>query len=313
MTQSTSAAVHIQGSTIRYAEIEREGTALILRRLDQTTAEVDLARAVWGEEETPDALDRAEDLVQEMMGDADVSLMGWVVDPLDVYSFFMPLPEGLGASERERRIAYQAALTTDTRSPEALHTTSHAVRTVEVEGETTEWVHVLAVPQPVADRMASLSVPVPASNRVRMTSPKAAAQAMRRHAGGQEETADADDISYRLAMGQYPSHTEYALTHNGQWHHAHAAEEARAAENRVYYAVGFLNRIEVSPDQVDEVFVYGPDAAPDPEGPIAEVFGMPPVRLDPFVGLRVTDESPAQGPAGGYVPCIGGALAAQPT
>lgn len=309
MTQSTAAAVHIQGDMLRCAEIERGESGLVLRRLAQESADLDVAHALWAGERAAEAADQVRALVDEMLGGTAAPRIGWVTDPLDAYSFFMPLSRGLDDADRERRIAYQAALVTDTRSSEALQTTSRSVRTAEVDGEAVEWVHVLAVPRAVAERMKALTASLTVPNLIRVTSPEAAAQVLRRPAPADQE---APACPYRLALGQYSTHTEYTLTRSGQWHHAHVAREARALENRVYYAVGFLNRIGVSPEQIEKSFVYGPDAAPSPDGLIAEVFGAEPGLLDPCAGLRFTGEHSADEMARLYVPCIGGALAAQP-
>lgn len=312
MTQSISAAIHIQGPTIRYAEIGRENEALTLRRLGRESFEFDVMSVLWGEEGDADALDQVEGGVQDALEDTEASSVELVVHPLEVYSFFMPIPTGLSEQARERRVAYQVALVTDTRSSEALHTTTQSVRTVEEGGETIEWIHVLAVPEAVEERMETLTDSFPGQDSARMISPKAAARVMRRHDGSEHASSATGEGAYRLGIGQYPTHTEYAVTHDGEWHHAHAAQEARTPENRVYYAVGFLNRIEVSPSEIGALFVYGPDADPGADGSFETVFDRRPAPLDPFEGLRFTEDTSREEAPAPYVPCIGGALAAQP-
>ncbi len=311
MTQSTSAAIHIQGPTIRYAEIGRENEDLTLRRLGRETFEFDVKSVLWGEEEDADALNQVEVGVRDALEDTEASSVELVVHPLDVYSFFMPIPIGLSEQVRERRVAYQAALVTGTRSSEALHTTSQSVRTVEEEGETIEWIHVLALPQAVEERMETLTASFPGQDPVRMISPKAAARVMRRHAGSEHAPSAEREGAYRLAVGQYPTHTEYTITHDGEWHHAHAVQEARTPENRMYYAVGFLNRIEVSPSEIGALFIYGSDADPDADGSFEAVFDRRPALLDPFGGLRLAEDTSWEEAPATYVPCIGGAMAAQ--
>ncbi|PSQ55629.1 MAG: hypothetical protein BRD28_00205 [Bacteroidetes bacterium QH_10_64_37] len=312
MTQSISAAIHIQGPTIRYAEIERENEALTLRRLGRELLGFDVMSVLWGEERDADALDRVGAVVREVLEDTEGASVKLVVHPLDVYSFFMPIPTGLSEQAQDRRVAYQAALVTDSRSSEALHTTSHSVRTVEEDGETIEWIDVLAVPQAVEERMGTLAASVPGQDPVRMISSKAAARVMRRHAGSEHAPSEESEGAYRLAVGQYPTHTEYAVTHDGKWHHAHAAQEARTPENRVYYAVGFLNRIGVSPSEIGALFLYGSDAGPGADGPFETVFDCRPAPLDPFEELHLTEDTSREEAPAPYVPCIGGALAAQP-
>ncbi|WP_103019985.1 hypothetical protein [Salinibacter altiplanensis] len=307
--QSISAAVHIQGSTIRYAEIERDGSDLDLRRCGEEAFEVDVARVLWGEER-PEALDEIAAALARIFDDADTSAVGLVVHPQDAYSFFMPLPEGLSPDERDRRVAYQAALVTNTRSPSALHTVSKSVRTTTEKGESIEWVHVLAVPQQVKARTDALFAEVAAEETTgRVLSAEAAAHLMGPFEEGGALVAPADgEETYRLAIGQYADHTEYALTRGGRWHHAHAAQDAPTAADQAYYAAGVLNRIGAAPDALDALVVYGADADAVTDEPFKSVFGCTPAVLDPFEQLHRTWEPDAEKP-GEYVPCIGGALA----
>ena len=307
MTQSISAAIHIQGPTIRYAEVARTASGVELRRLGRERIEVDVVRVLWGEENGVEALDEMVAAVGGALHDTEASTVGLVVHPLDVYSFFVPLPDGLSDDERERRVAHQAALVTNTRSLDALHTLRRSIRTDTEGDEAVEWVHVLAVPQEVEARMRTLLSEVPAPEAAgRLLSPEAAARLVE-HAGSGGEVDPPTD-GYRLAIGRYAAHTEYALSHDGAWHHAHAAEDARTPDDQVYYAVGMLNRIGLSPDVVDHIHVYGdaPNAAPD--GPFETAFGCSPVALDPFAAVDVATDLPDEEPASTYVPCVGGAL-----
>jgi len=304
--QSISAAVHIQGPTIRYAEVERDGSDVDLRRFGEEAFEVDVPRVLWGDT-SPEPLDEIAAAMARIFDDTDASGVGLVLHPLDAYSFLTPLPVELSAEERDRRVAYQAALVTNTRSPGALHAISKSVRTASVNGETVEWVHVLAVPQQVEARMNTLFAEVSGMDTTgRLLSAEAAAHLMGRSEGG---AAPADDEEgYQLAIGRYAGHTEYALTRNGRWHHAHAAQNAPTAEDQAYYAVGMLNRIGVGPDAIEGLVVYGADAEATADEPFASVFGCTPTVLDPFGRLHRIWEPDAAQP-GEYVPCIGGALA----
>jgi hypothetical protein len=309
MTQSISAAIHIRGPTIRYAEIGRDGSALAVRRFGQEPLEFDVTRALW-EEDEGDALDRVTAVVQEALEHTEASTFGLVVHPLDAYSFFMPISTGLSERERGQRIAHQAALVTNTRSPDALHTTSRWVRTVVADGEKIDWVHVLAVPQAVEERLETLTAALPVQDFAHMASMEAVAGLMGRVESERVPSAE-NGGSYRLGIGQYPAHTEYTLTHEGRWYHAHAAQEARSPENRAYFGVGLLNRIGVPLDEVGQLFVYGPEADPVPEGPFASIFGRPPV---PFVLSEVLpqlSEHTGEEVSDAYLLCLGGALGAQ--
>lgn len=305
MTQSTSAAFHIQGTALRYAEVGHGPEGMDLQRLGRRTFEFDVARALW-EGETG-ALDRLGTVVQEVSSTLKASTVQVVVHPLDVYSFAAPLPAGLSDPARRRHATHQTALATGARSPDTLHISLRSTRTVETEGETIEWVHVLAVPEAVDERLQALVEALPAEVHGRMVTSEAAARLMGRVEQGEEVSApDAD--GYSLAIGQYPTHTEYALTHNRAWWHAHAAQEARSPENRAYYAVGMLNRIGVPTGAVDRVFAYGAAPATDLADVSEAVFGVRPTSLDPFSVFRRTSGPPQEEAPGLYAPCIGGAL-----
>jgi len=310
MTQSISAAIHIQGPTIRYAEIGPGSSAADLRRFGRETFEFDVMRAVWGEEGGAKALDRVGVAAQEALDGTEASTIGLVVHPLDVYSFFMPLPAGLSERERGQRVVHQAALLTKTRSPDALHTTAQSVRTVEAEGEALEWIHVLTVPRAVEERLETLVAALPAQDFGRMVSTEAVAQLMG-HTGTERALPAENEGAYRLAIGQYPSHTEYALTRDGTWHHAHAAQEARSPENRAYYGVGLLNRIGVPLNEIERLFVYGPDADSAPSGPFGSIFNCSPVPAHPSEVFPRMSGLPGEEALGPDLLCIGGALSAQ--
>ncbi len=307
MTQSISAAIHIQGPTIRYAEIEREDPALRLRRLGEETFEFDVARALW---EEGDAFDQVEAVAQTALEGTEASVLGLVVHPLDVYSFFVPVSTGLSERERGERVAHQAALVTNTRSPDALHTTSRLVRTVEARGEAIDWVHVLAVPQTVKQRLESLTAALPVQDLVQMVSAEASACLMS-HAESEQALPAENEGPYRLAIGQYPTHTEYALTHEEAWYHAHAAQEARSPENRAYFGVGLLNRIGVPLSEIGRLLVYGPDADPVRDGSFESIFGCSPVSFTPSKALPSLSGRPEEEVSDAHLLCIGGALSIQ--
>jgi hypothetical protein len=304
MTQSTSAALHILGPTIRYVEVVREGEAQDLRRLGARTFPFDVARALWGEEGSDD-LDRVAEAVQSVFSGLDAAALRVVVNPPDVFSFFIPIPVGVSDAERRRYATAQTALVTGVRSPDTLTLSLQSIRPLE-GNDTIEWVHVLALPQEVAERMDTLTDSLPVQDVSRMVSSQAAARVVGQRERSNPSSAENGD-NYSLAIGQYATHTEYVLLRDGSWHHAHAAQEARSSANRAYYAVGFLNRVGLAVQAVDHLFVYGPRAAA--EGPWETVFGSRPVLLDPFETLRrVPDRFEKPNGAEEYVPCIGGAL-----
>lgn len=304
MTQSTSAALNIQGPTIRYAEVVREGETQDLRRLGDQTFPFDVARALW-EEEGADDLDRVAEAVQSVFSGLDAAELRVVVHPLDVFSFFTPIPVGLSEAKRRRYVTAQTALVTGARSPDSLTLTLQSIRPVE-GNDTVEWAHVMALPHEVSERLDALTDSLPVRDISRMVSSEAAARVVARVERSNPSPVE-NEGSYGLAVGRYATHTEYALVRDGAWHHAHAAQEGRNSANRAYYAVGFLNRVGVAAQAVDHLFLYGPAAAG--EVPWETVCDCQPVSLDPFEGLRrVPDRFKEPDRAEEFVPCIGGAL-----
>lgn len=303
MTQSTSAALHIQGPTIRYAHVVREGDACDLRLLEEQAFAFDVTRALW-EENRSDDLEHVAETSRRVFSDLDVAVLRVVLNPLDVFSFFTPIPAGLSDRGQRRYVTSQTALVTGARSPNTLNLSLQPVR--PAKDDAIEWVHVLALPQAAAERMDALTNSLPVQDVARMTSSEAAAWVVG-HAEVSSPFPAETEATYSLAIGQYGTHTEYSLTREGTWHHAHAAQEARSPANRIYYAAGFLNRVGVGAQAVDRLFVYGPEAGTD--GPFEAVFDCQPESLNPFEGLRrVPDRFEEQQETGGYVPCIGGAL-----
>lgn len=304
MRQSTSAALHIQGSTIRYAEVVREGEAQDLRRLGAQTFPFDVARALW-EEEGADDLDHVAEVVQRAFSGLDAAVLRVIVHPLDVFSFFTPIPVGLSEAKRRQYATAQTALVTGARSPDNLALALQSVRLVE-GNDTVEWVHVLALPHEVAERMEALTDSLPVQDVTWMVSSEAAARVVGLVERSNSRSAE-NEVTYGLAVGRYATHTEYALVRDGTWYHANATQEGRSSANRAYYAVGFLNRVGVAVDAVDHLFLYGPQGGA--EKPWETVFDCRPISLDPFEGLRrVPDRFEEPDRAGEVVPCIGGAL-----
>lgn len=310
MSEQVSAAIHIQGPTIRCAEVVREPSALDLRRFGHRTFEFDVARALWNGGSEADGLDRVGAAAREELEGTDAAEVRVVVHPLDAYSFFTPISAELSERDRMRQVIQQAALLTGIRSPDSLRITPRSVRTVDPgTGGAIEWIHVLAVPKAVRERMEALVSGLSVQEHVQMVSTEAAARLMGYTEGQETGQVEAPSVpSYRLAVGQYPSHTEYTLTHDQTWYHAHATREAGRPENQIYYAVGVLNRLGIPLEDIDRLFVYGADADPETFETFEAEFDCVAELLDPFQVLRQFSERPPREALGSFVPCIGGTL-----
>lgn len=311
MSESVSAAIHIQGTVIRYAELVWKGATPSLHRHGHRAFEFDLPRVLRDETGSATALDRVEAAIEEELGETEASEVCLVVSPLAAFSFFTPISSGLSERDRMRRVVQQAALVTGIRSPDSLRITPRVVRTVEVEGEEpVDWIHVLAEPKTVNERMEALAASVPAQECVQMVSSEAAARLVghvEAEKGPSSEPSNARG-PFSLAVGQYSSHTEYTLTHNHTWYHAHASQDVQRPENRAYFAVSFLNRIDVSPRDVGCLYLYGNDVDRGEHGPLEAVFDHEVELLDPFQILGESLKQSGGGATGSYAPCVGAAL-----
>lgn len=308
MDDSVSAALSIQGDALRFAELGRCGDdSLRLLRAGTETFPFDLSRALLREEGTPEQTRRVRGVLEDVLGDTSARTLRVAIHPPDSYSFFTPISSDVPVRDRKRQLLQQTALVTGVRSTTELHLTSETVRTTQdSEGEPFMWVHVLAVPDAVDRRMADLLGALPPREHAWIVSSEAVSRVTARieRAGGSAQEALRP---YTLVVGQYPTHTEYALSRNREWYHAHYAEEARSPENRAYFAVGFLNRVGVPLDGVGRLFVYGVDLELDAYAPFEQIFGQEPEVLDPGRGVDDGVDGVPDGP-GAFAPCVGAAM-----
>lgn len=307
MSDSVSVALTIQDNVLRYAELERRDEGGRLLRFGSETFSFDLTRALLREEGDPKQTRRVEETLATVLEGTTARDLRVAVHPPNSYNFFTPISSDVPVRDRKRQLLQQAALVTGVRSSKTLHMTSDTVRTTQdSEGEPFMWVHVLAVPNAVDERMEQIVQGLPIREHAWMGTSEAASRVMSRieRTGGSAQEALRP---YTLAIGQYPAHTEYALSRNREWYHAHYAQEAHSAENRAYFAVGFLNRVDVSLNGVGRLFVYGVNVDLDLYLPFESIFGQEPEILDPFRAVDDrTDDTPDE-PCG-YAPSIGAAM-----
>jgi len=307
MSESVSAAISIQGQTLRCAELERRDESYVLRRLGEETFSFELSQALLRPEGDAQKARTVGQAVAEELAGTEARILRVAIHPPDGYSFFTPISSDVPVRDRKRQLLQQAALVTGVRSTKELHMTSDTVRTTQdSEGEPFMWVHVLAVPDAVDQRMAELVDPLPVREHQWIVSSEAAARVTSRteRTGGSATEALRP---YTLAVGQYPSHTEYALSRNREWYHAHYAEEAESPENRAYFAVGFMNRVDVPLNAVGRVYVYGMDVDLEEYVSFEGVFGREPQVLNPFRVVRTSSEESSD-QACAYAPCIGAGI-----
>lgn len=307
MSDSASATLTFQDDTLRYAEIERHDEGLRLLRLGAETVPFDLTEALLRRDADSGQVQRVQEVLQQGLEDTRARDLRLAVHPPQSYSFFTPISSDIPVRDRQRQLLQQAALVTGVRSKSELHMTSETVRTMQdSEGEPFMWVHVLAMPDAVEERIAALMEALPVREHAWMGTSEAASRVTSRV----ERTSGSAKGAlrpYTLAVGQYSTHTEYALSRNREWYHSHYAEEAFSAENRAYFAVGFLNRLDVPLDAVGRLFVYGTDVEVSAYRPFQSIFGEAPEILDPFQVVE-WDEATAPDQPSAFAPCVGAGL-----
>lgn len=307
MSESVSAAISIQGDTLRYAELERLEEGHGLRQFGAETFSFDLTRALLRREAVTEQVHQVREALRGVLGETEARTLRVAVHPPDGYSFFTPISSDVPVRDRKRQLLQQAALVTGVRSTGELAMTSETVRTTQdSDGEPFMWVHVLAVPNEVDERMETMSDSLSVRTHTWLVTSEAAARVTGRveRAGGSAQEALRP---YTLGVGQYPTHTEYSLSRNREWYHAHYTQEAHSSDNRAYFAVGFLNRVDVPLDAVGRVFVYGVDLDLEQYTSFRSIFGREVEPLDPFRAVENQTDRSAEEPCA-YAPCIGAAM-----
>lgn len=307
MSESVSAAITIQGDTLRYAEVKRTDQSHRLLRVGQEEFPFDLAQALLHEEGDAQQIGQMGTVLAEVFEDTEARDLRVGVHPPDAYSFFTPISSNVPVRDRKRQLFQQAALITGVRSADELDMNSQTVRTTQdSDGEPFMWVHVLAVPTAVDERMSEIVGTLPMARYDWIVSSEAAGRVTSRleRTGGSAQEALRP---YTLAVGQYPSHTEYSLSRNREWYHAHYAEEAQSPENRAYFAVGIMNRVDVPLDAVGRLYVYGKDVDLGDYGPFVNIFDRTPEVLNPFRVVQ-SRTNPSEEEGGAYAACIGAGM-----
>jgi hypothetical protein len=308
MSDAVSVAIDMYGPVIRYAEVElRDGPARLLR-LGSCDFDFNAAADLLGTD-APRHFDSVVSALQDAIGSTEASKLVVCVHPPDSYSFFTPISAELPVKKRREQLYQQAALLTGTRDPEGLDLTSKTVRTEQdSEGDAVMWVHVLAVPAAVDERIAALADALPVRDYQWVSSPEAAA----RVAGQTELTGITQEQALRpftLSIGEYDSHTEYTLSRDRQWFHSHHTREADTPADRLYFAIGLLNRLDVPIRGVGRIFVYGQDPDLSAYKPFETIFGVPLESLDALAVLDANrDGFGPEFDSGSYAPSVGASI-----
>src|SRR5690606_2692752 len=148
------------------------------------------------------------------------------------YSFFSALPAGISDAARKVRLQQETALVAGVETP--LRLTVDALHAEAVgDGERAEWVHVLAVPERLHTRLERILRSLPQPRHRLMLSMQAAATTVgrlrRQNSPDVSPEAGAEagvevEAPYTLAVGWYPTHVEFTVCRDKQWHFSHFTE-----------------------------------------------------------------------------------------
>jgi hypothetical protein len=313
------AALHFARDTLYYADLTQRGEGARLRRLGTCAFDFDVTTALLDPDAAPDdaLLQRVIERLQDAFDASSAERLHLVVHPPDAFAFVAPTPADAAPEARRRALVQQASLLTGIRTPGGMHLTTEplhapprrdathpdAATDDAAEGDaeaTTAYTQVLVVPRAVDDRLGRMvqALPFPAHR-----------WALTTHGAGRLALVLERDYAsatlalrpYSLAVGFYPTHTEYGLCHDGQWRYTHHAD-AHAPGDRVYFALALLKRLGAPVHLVGRLFAYGPDLGAAALAPFGDVFSVAPEPLDPAAALPADGAARAT-PA--YAPCLG--------
>lgn len=298
------AGIDIYGDTVRYAEVQSQGEGVYrLRRLGSCDFAFDVADELLHGDDTQhtDVLTNA---LRDVFAGTEATTLRIALHPTDAYAFFTLVGEATSDAQRQEQMAQEAALLAEVSSPDTLHVTSEAVRTDTLsDGRSVEWMHVLALPTPVQERLAAAVRPLPHERHEWLLTTQGTARVAEWMAAREEAPSEA--TPYTLVIGRYANHAEYVVLQNGSWHFGHHAV-TRSPADCAYYGVALLERLDIPFDAVGRVRVYGEDVASADLAPLESVVGTEPAPLDPLpvVGLTPADLQNDIRPEM-YVPCVG--------
>lgn len=317
------AALHLARDTLYYADLTQRADGPRLRRVGACTFDFDVTAALLAPDDAPEdapddaLLQRVIERLQAAFDASSAERLLLVVHPADAFAFVAPVPARAAPAARRRALVQQASLLTGIRTPGAMRLTTEPLQAparretpphpggtsgddAAGDPEATAYTQVLVVPRAVDDRLGRMvqALPFPAHR-----------WALTTHGAGRLALVLEQDYAsatlalrpYSLAVGFYPTHTEYGLCHDGRWRYTHHAE-AHAPDDRVYFALALLKRLGAPVHLVGRLFAYGPDLGAAALAPFGDVFSVAPEPLDPAAALPAEGATRAT-PA--YAPCLG--------
>ena len=304
MEHHTSASIEILGTELRYAEVERDGDSRRLVRLGSCSFDFELEDVISGgqEGEWTETLEYA---VRDILAGSSALDLHVALHPPLGSSLFVPIPVDMSKKERLKRLWQDVAVAFP--GEETAFSTELIRPEVLTDGENIEWWHVLAVPANIAKTLEEVLRRIEAG-RLRFCASMSGAAAVLRHLARSrvEETPVA--VPYRIGIGRYAAHTEFVLMRNQAWQFG-ATFSARVPSDRLYMLQSLLEGLNVSVEEVLDIYTYGCESDETLVALCEAVFGRQVTTLDP---LSVVDHQ-VDGLTSGltiqaYAPCVGANL-----
>lgn len=298
------AAIDIYDSVLRYAEVEQYASRYRLLRLGSCDFDFDVGRELV-DPANGDQLDTVANALRDVFSGSVAATLNITVHPPRCLSFFSPMPAGAVAGDRKLRLQQEAALLAGT--DESVHVTADTVHAQVLDsGGEVDWVHVLAIEEPVQNRVDRLTGKLPHSRRRLMVSMHAAASTIERLES--RDGLDGGGGAYSMAIGWYADHVEYTLCRDRQWYfskHTNAVPPVDVA----YFSAAMLKQLRLKTRQVRHLYIYGNAVDPLLFADLETVFGLKVERLNPLTVLDLDPGSLASDfDAEAYVGCVGAAL-----
>lgn len=301
------AGVDIYESTLRYAEVERNGSDYRLLKLGSCEFDFNMAQALAGGAQ-PMYLDTLADALNDVFSESQASDLHVVFHPSNCYSFFTPLYIDMTEEDRKRRLQEEATLLTSETGPMPLHLTADVVHTETLENNrVVEWFHVLGIQERVHSQLDRILRGLPHSSYRFNLSTRGTANAIEQLAR-KEQTELSDEAPYSLAIGFYKTHIEYVICRRFRWFFSHYIVSTSSADS-VYFALALMRRLNLERSEVGQLFIYGEEIETEVFAILQDVFNLNAEVLNPIEVVSLDRKNPGMHfTAEAYVPCIGIAM-----
>ncbi len=301
------AGVDLYESTLRYAEVERNGSDFKLLKLGSCEFDFNMAQSL-GEGAQPAHLETLSEALNDVFSESIATELHVVFHPSNCFSFFTPLFVDLTEEERKWRLQEEATLLTTSTPPLPLHLTADVVRTETLEnGRVVEWFHVLGLDERIHGQLNNILSSLPHTHYRFNLSTRGTANAIETMAQ-KEHMIASEESPYSLAIGYYKTHIEYVLCQNFRWFFSHYTDTSTPTDS-VYFALSLLRRLNIERAAVGQLLIYGEDIDAEVFSVLQEIFKKTPEVLNPMELVSLDRKGPGMHfTAEAYAPCIGIAM-----